>query len=85
MCIDNASRYFFPQFLDYKGNSSPSKPITLESVENKTNAEQSWSRGNRSTSTNVTNNDHTARNHVKFLDETEDHPYKDAIFRVGKV
>lgn len=84
MRIDNASRYFFLQFLDYKGNSSPSKTIMLESVEDKTDAEPAWAKGNRSKST-VTNNHDTNKSHVKFPDETDDHPYKDAIFRIGKV
>ena len=57
----------------------------LESVEDKTEAGQAWESGNRSTSTNVTNNNDTTRRHVKCPDETEENPYKDAIFRIGKV
>ena len=57
----------------------------LESVEDKTDAEPAWAKGNRSKSTNVTNNYDTTKSHVKFHDKTDDHPYKDAIFRIGKV
>ena len=77
---------FSSEFSDYKGNSLPSKPIILESVEGNTDAEQARAKGNRSTSTNVNNNDDTNKSHVKSLDldETDEHPYEDAIVRIGK-
>ena len=85
MCIDNTSRFFFLQFSDYKGNSSPSKPIRLESVQGNTDAEQARAKGNRNTSTKVTKNADTTRSHVKSPDETDEYPYEDAILRIGKV
>ena len=72
---------FFLQFLDYKGNSSPTKTIALDSVESSTDAEQAWD----STSTEVTNSDDTTRCQVKPPHERDEHLYKDAIFRIGKV
>ena len=76
---------FFLQFLDYKGNSSSARTITLESAEYKPDAEQAWARDTNNASTNVTKNDVTTRNHVKSSDETDEHPFDDAIFRIGKV
>ena len=77
----------FPlQFLDYKGNSSPARTIPLESVEGNTDAEQTRTKKNNSTSlTKVTNNDDTTRSHAKSPDETDEHLYKNAIFRIGKL
>jgi len=57
----------------------------LESVEGNTDAEQALAKRNSNTSTNGTNNDVIARNDVSSPDETDDHPYKDAIFLIGKV
>ena len=76
----------FPlQFLDYKGNASPARTIPLESVESNTDAEQARAKKSNSTSANVTNNDDTTRSHAKSPDETDEHLYKDAIFRIGKL
>ena len=76
---------FFLQFLDYKGNSSPAKTIALDSVEGSTDAEQAWAKKCNSTSTEVTNSDDTTRCQVKPPHERDEHLYKDAIFRIGKV
>ena len=76
---------FFLQFLDYKGNSSPTKTIALDSVESSTDAEQAWAKQNNSTATKVTNSDDITRSHVTPPDESHEHMYKDAIFRIGKM
>ena len=76
---------FFLQFLDYKGNSSPARTIALDSVEGNPDAEQARAKNNNSTSTKATSSDETTTSHVKFPDEADEHLYKDAIFRIGKV
>ena len=53
--------------------------MTLESAEYKPDTEQAWARDTSNVSTTVTNND------VTSPDETDEHPYNDAIFRIGKV
>ena len=75
----------FPQFLDYKGDSSPARTIALDSVEGNTDAEQAWVKQSNGTLTKVTNSDDATKRHVKPPDETDEHLYKDAIFRIGKV
>ena len=86
MRVYNTSRFFFfLQFLDYKGNSSPARTIPLESVEDHTEAEQARAKKNNSTSAKVTVNDNTTRSEAKSPDETDEHLYKDAIFRIGKL
>ena len=80
-----ASNYFSLIFLDYKGNSSPAQTINIESVENNTNSKQAWARDTSNMSTNVTKNDNTTRNHPSSAEETDEHPYNDAIFRIGKI
>ena len=57
----------------------------LESVEGNTDAERALAKRSSNTSTNGTNNDVITRNDVCSPDETDDHPYKDVIFRIGKV
>ena len=85
MRVYNTSRFFFfLQFLDYKGNSSPARTIPLESVEDHTEAEQAQAKKNNSTSAKVTK-DNTTRSEAKSPDETDEHLYKDAIFRIGKL
>ena len=60
--------------------------MTLESAEYKPDTEQAWARDTSNVSTTVTNNDVTTTSHgVKSPDETDEHPYSDAIFRIGKV
>lgn len=76
---------FFLQFLDYKGNSSPARTVALDSVEGNTDAEQTWAKNSKSTSTKVNNGDDTTKSHVKSPDKTDENLYKDAIFRIGKV
>ena len=76
---------FLPQFLDYKGNSSPARTITLDPDEGNTNAEHAWAKQNNSTATKVTNSDDITRSHVTPPDESHEHMYKDAIFRIGKM
>ena len=58
----------------------------LECVEGVTDAEKARGKDNNNTSANVTNDVTTRREPaVSFPDETEEHPYRDAIFRLGKV
>ena len=59
--------------------------MTLESAEYKPDTEQAWARDTSNVSTTVTNNDVTTTSHVKCPDGTDEHPYNDAIFRIGKV
>ena len=75
---------FFSQFLDYKGDSSPARTIALDSVEGNTDAKQAWVKQSNGTLTKVTNSDDATKSHVK-PDETDEHLYKDAILRIGKV
>ena len=85
--IENRSikQDIYLRFLDYKGDSSPARTITLESLEGVIDAEQAWANGNSNISTKVANNEVTTRGRVISPDETDEHPYKDAIFRLGKV
>ena len=80
-----ASNYFSFIILDYKGNSSPVQTINIESDESNTNSKQAWARDTSNMSTNVTKNDNTTRNYPSSAEETDEHPYNDAIFRIGKV
>ena len=80
-----ASNSFSFIILDYKGNSSPVQTINIESDESNTNSKQTWARDTSNMSTNVTKNDNTTRDHPSSAEETDEHPYNDAIFRIGKV
>ena len=76
---------FFSQFLDYKGDSSTARTIALNSFVGNNDAGQAWVKQSSGTLTKVTNSDDTTKSHVKPPEEIDEHLYKDAIFRIGKV